>query len=121
VLRPSGSAGRPSGDRHSGPGTTDPRAERPGTGRLVVVETVERLKAKALRHMDLTFRGAPPLTALARTPGWRDASAAGHTVHLAVEGSTSALLEVAAPHHVEQIVTPEPDLEEIFLTYYGEA
>jgi ABC-2 type transport system ATP-binding protein len=35
-----------------------------------------------------------------------------------VEGSTAALLMAAAPHGVVQVVTHEPDLEEIFMTYY---
>jgi hypothetical protein len=35
-----------------------------------------------------------------------------------VEGSTADLLQVAAPYRVQQVVTHEPDLEEIFLAYY---
>jgi ABC-2 type transport system ATP-binding protein len=90
------------------------------SGRLVVVESVDTLKARARRMLDLTFRGLPPTAELAALPGVRDLEADGHTVRLTVEGSTATLLEVAAPHHVERIVTHEPDLEEIFLGFYQE-
>jgi ABC-2 type transport system ATP-binding protein len=89
-------------------------------GRLIVVETVDRLKARALRRIDLTFEGQPPLAALRAVPSVREASASGTTANLVVEGSTADLLEVAAPHRVAQVVTHEPDLEEIFMSYYGQ-
>lgn len=87
-------------------------------GRLVVVETVEKLKAQAVRHIDLTFEGVPPIAELRSVDAVREARTTGSTAHLVVEGSTADLLQVAAPHRVVQVVTHEPDLEEIFMTYY---
>jgi ABC-2 type transport system ATP-binding protein len=89
-------------------------------GRLVVVQSVDKLKAQALRRIDLTFESAPPLDELRAVPGVREARATGSTVQLVVEGSTADLFTVAAPHRVAQVVTHEPDLEEIFMTYYGQ-
>ena len=60
----------------------------------------------------------PPLAQLRTGPGVRKAIADGPTVHLVVEGSVADLIEVAAPHRVARVVTHEPDLEEIFVTYY---
>jgi ABC-2 type transport system ATP-binding protein len=90
-------------------------------GKLVEVQTVASLKAQALRHIDLTFEGEPPVERLRLTAGVRDVRADGRRVRLVVEGSTADLLAVAAPHRVSAITTGEPDLEEIFLTYYGQA
>jgi ABC-2 type transport system ATP-binding protein len=87
-------------------------------GSLVVVESVDLLKARALRRMDLTFADDPPQSLLAAIQGVREVTVTGRTAHLAVEGSTADLLAAAAPHRVERIVTHEPDLEEIFLAYY---
>lgn len=87
-------------------------------GRLLVVESIDKLKAQALRTMDLTFSGAAPAEQLAAVPGIRDVRVAGATAHVVVEGSTAELLRVAAPHGVANIVTHEPDLEEIFMAYY---
>jgi ABC-2 type transport system ATP-binding protein len=87
-------------------------------GRLVVVESVDKLKAQALRRIDLTFDGPPPVTQLRTVAAVRNLRVAGKVVHLDVEGSTADLIQVAAPYRVQQIVTHEPDLEEIFLAYY---
>jgi ABC-2 type transport system ATP-binding protein len=88
------------------------------SGHLVIVESVHRLKAQALRRIDLTFEGPPPVTQLRTVAAVRDLRVAGNIVHLDVEGSTADLLQVAAPYRVQQVVTHEPDLEEIFLAYY---
>jgi len=87
-------------------------------GRLVVVESVDKLKRQALRRIDLTFDGQPPVAQLRTVTAVRDLRVAGSTAHLVVEGSTADLLQVAAPYRVHQVVTHEPDLEEIFLAYY---
>jgi ABC-2 type transport system ATP-binding protein len=87
-------------------------------GHLVVVESVDKLKAQALRRIDLTFDGPPPVTQLRTVAAVRNLRVAGKVVHLDVEGSTADLIQVAAPYRVQQIVTHEPDLEEIFLAYY---
>jgi ABC-2 type transport system ATP-binding protein len=89
-------------------------------GQLAVVESVEKLKAQALRRIELTFDGPVPLAQLRSVSGVREAHPAGRTVHLTVEGSLADLLEVAAPHRIENVVTHEADLEEIFLAYYGQ-
>jgi ABC-2 type transport system ATP-binding protein len=87
-------------------------------GQLIVVESVDKLKSRALHRIDLTFDGAPPAAQLAGAAGVRDVGVSGATAHLVVEGSTADLLAVAAPHRVVQVVTHEPDLEEIFMAYY---
>lgn len=87
-------------------------------GRLVVVESVDKLKARALRRMEITFEQAPPLALLRTVPGVREAVPEGLTVHLVVEGSPADLLQAAAPHRIDRLVTHEPDLGEIFVAYY---
>jgi ABC-2 type transport system ATP-binding protein len=86
-------------------------------GSLAVVEAVDKLKARAVRRLDLTFVGPPPVEVLHRVAA-RDVTVDGHTAHLVVEGHTTELLRAAAPYGIEQIVTHEPDLEDIFMSYY---
>ena len=90
------------------------------SGRLVVVESVEALKAQALRRFDLTFEARPPVAELEAAAGVRDVTVVDSTAHVVVEGSVADLVAVAAPHRVVNLVTHEADLEEIFLTYYAE-
>jgi beta-exotoxin I transport system ATP-binding protein len=87
-------------------------------GRLVVVEAVQRLKSTALRRIELTFEQEPPLERLRTVAGVREAACVGRTVHVALEGSTSQLLRVAAPYGIDRVISHEPDLEEIFMGYY---
>jgi ABC-2 type transport system ATP-binding protein len=88
-------------------------------GRLVLVETIEALKGRALRRMTLTFTGSPPIDQLRRVAGVSELRTDGNTVQLAVEGSVEELLKAAAPHGIRNVITHEMDLEEIFLSYYG--
>jgi len=89
-------------------------------GRLAVVQSVSALKAQALRHVDLTFGGPPPRAEIEAASGVRTVTVDGHVLRLVVEGSTAELFKAAAPYGIEQVVTHEPDLEQIFLSYYGE-
>jgi ABC-2 type transport system ATP-binding protein len=88
-------------------------------GRLVVVDSVESLKARALRRIDLTFADVPPAMVLADVPGVREVRTSGATAHLVVEGSTADLIAALAPYRVDDVVSYEADLEEIFLAYYA--
>ena len=90
-------------------------------GRLAEVASVAELKAKALRRLDLTFDGEVPADRLRTVPGVTEVHANGAGVQLVVEGSTAELFAVAAPYRITGVVSHEPDLEEIFLTYYGKA
>ncbi|HEX3223418.1 MAG TPA: ABC transporter ATP-binding protein [Nocardioides sp.] len=87
-------------------------------GRVVVTDTVANLETQALRRLDLVFGGAPPEVALRQAHGVRDVQVAGTTAHVTVEGSTADLLRTAAPYGVENLVTHEADLGEVFLGWY---
>ena len=87
-------------------------------GRLVVTDTIANLETQALRRIDLVFGGDPPVAALQGAQGVRDVSTSGTTAHVTVEGSTAALLRTAAPYGVENLVTHEADLGEVFLGWY---
>jgi ABC-2 type transport system ATP-binding protein len=88
-------------------------------GHLVVVDSVENLKERARRRIDLTFEGEPPGEGLAAVPGVCEVQITGSTAHLVVEGSTADLVAALAPYRVEDVVSQEADLEEIFLAHYA--
>jgi ABC-2 type transport system ATP-binding protein len=90
-------------------------------GRLIVVESVEGLKAKARRRIDLTFADPPPVAVLRTVPGVREVQTSDTIANLVVEGSTADLIAALAPYRVDDVVSHEADLEEIFLAYYAGA
>ncbi|WP_433664617.1 ABC transporter ATP-binding protein [Nocardia sp. CA-128927] len=90
-------------------------------GRLVEVRSIGELTARPLRHIDLVFTGAAPaLDRLRQLDGVRSVHRNAKAVHIELEGSTAELLRVVAPFEVTDIISHEPDLEEIFLNYYGQ-
>jgi len=87
-------------------------------GRLAVVEHVAALKARAVRRLDLTFVDTPPIEALRAQLGVQEVRGDGRRVHVLVEGSLEGLMRTAGAAGLENVVTHEADLEQIFLDYY---
>jgi ABC-2 type transport system ATP-binding protein len=88
-------------------------------GRLVAVEDVGELKARATRRLELHLGGPAPAAEFARLPSVRTVEAHGDTLVLSVEGPLDAVIKQAARHTVVNMQTHEPSLEDLFLTYFG--
>ncbi|MCW2877434.1 MAG: transporter ATP-binding protein [Sphaerisporangium sp.] len=89
-------------------------------GRLVAVEDVAALREKAVRRVEFHFDAPVPEEAFRGLPGVRDLKVEGTSVSCTIDGRPDALIKVAARFTVVHMVSAEPDLEEIFLTYYSE-
>lgn len=91
-------------------------------GRLVTVNTVEDLKSKARRRIDLSFAGAVDVAEFAAVPGVESAQAfnGGNGVTVTVTGSVDLVIKAAARHEVVNVVSHQGDLESAFLSYYAE-
>jgi ABC-2 type transport system ATP-binding protein len=92
-------------------------------GRLVAVERVEELRERAVRRVDIQFAEPVPAADFAGLPGVSDIVVDGPTLHCRLDGRADALVKAAAAHTVVSLLSEEPDLEELFFTYYltGEA
>ncbi|TYB57802.1 ABC transporter ATP-binding protein [Nonomuraea sp. PA05] len=88
-------------------------------GRLVAVENVAALREKAVRRIELHFESPVPASAFENLPGVRDLRVEGAGVRCTIDGRPDALIKAAAAFTVVHLVSAEPDLEEIFLTYYS--
>jgi ABC-2 type transport system ATP-binding protein len=89
-------------------------------GQLIAVETIETLKSRSLRRMDIHFAGTVARDSFANIPGVRDLVVRDNTLNCTVVGSLDALVKAAARFEVVNIISHEPGLEEIFLAYYNE-
>jgi len=87
-------------------------------GRLVVVESVEHLKSKAIRRLDMEFGSPVDASLFASVEGVREAHGDTTRVSVSYEGSMTALLRAAMTKDLINLESVEADLEEIFLTYY---
>jgi ABC-2 type transport system ATP-binding protein len=93
-------------------------------GRLVVVDTLDGLRAVAVRRLEVEVGGGgdaarAAASALAALAGVRDASVVqGAHVSVAFEGSADAVVKALARFDVRALRSRDEDLEEIFLRYY---
>ncbi|MBG0815719.1 ABC transporter ATP-binding protein [Planomonospora sp. ID82291] len=89
-------------------------------GRLVAVEDVAALREKAVRRVEFHFDAPVPREEFEDLPGVRDLRVEGANLSCTIDGRPDALIKAAARFTVVHLVSAEPDLEEIFLTYYSE-
>jgi ABC-2 type transport system ATP-binding protein len=90
-------------------------------GRLIVTERVEALKRKAVRKLEFDFAEPVDAALFARLDGVLSAEADGEIVRLTIGGPVGEAVTLAAEHRLVNVVSAEPDLEELFLTYYRPA
>ncbi len=86
-------------------------------GELVAVESIENLRSKMVRRLRVGFRGTVPEDIL-RLPGVTRSQQTGSEISLWIRGDVNSVLRRIAQAEVEHFVFPEPELEDIFLTYY---
>jgi ABC-2 type transport system ATP-binding protein len=88
-------------------------------GRLVQVDSIEAIRRLAFHHVELMF-AAPVASALFTSiPGVSDVEVVDSTVRMRVAGPIGAVLAAAAPHGIVDVVSREPNLEDVFLAQYG--
>jgi ABC-type multidrug transport system ATPase subunit len=89
-------------------------------GRLVQVDRIEAIRELAFHHVELTF-AAPVAPALFDgLPGVSDVAVRGDVVTMRVSGPIGAVVTVAAQHGIVDVVSREPNLEDVFLAQYGD-
>jgi ABC-2 type transport system ATP-binding protein len=87
-------------------------------GHLVVAESVATLRRSIVRRMSVRFAGPVPMAEL-ELPGIKVMEHSPEQVVLRVGGPLTPLLRVLARHPVEDLVFPEPSLDEAFAHLYG--
>lgn len=88
-------------------------------GRLLAVERVAALKARALRRLEIQFGGDVDETAFQTVPGIRQVTVEDGLLRCEVVGSLDALMKAASRFEIVNVTSREPSLEEIFLAFYG--
>ena len=88
-------------------------------GFLITVESVTDLRAKAIRRVEFVLDSPADAAVFAAVAGVRHVIANDTHVEMSFDGDMGELLNAAIDRHgVADIRISEPDLEEIFLTYY---
>jgi ABC-2 type transport system ATP-binding protein len=90
-------------------------------GRLIAVDRVDDLRNRAWRTVTVEFAAPVDATPFAALPGVDRVEVDGTTVRMRAVGDLDALVKLAASHHVVDLVSEPPELEEIFLGYFERA
>jgi ABC-2 type transport system ATP-binding protein len=84
-------------------------------GRLIVVDSVDMLRERTARRVELDFPAEPP--DLSSAPGVQRFEVRGGTASCWVTGEAGPLLKVAVDHGLLDVHTHDPDLEDAFLDF----
>jgi ABC-2 type transport system ATP-binding protein len=88
-------------------------------GRIAATERIEELKARSLRSLEIHFNEDIDPQAFGSIPGLEILVVGKRSLKGRMKGEMDALLKAAARFKVSDFSSQEPDLEEIFLAYYG--
>jgi ABC-2 type transport system ATP-binding protein len=89
-------------------------------GRLVAVERIDEMRAKSLHHVSARFGDAVAKAEFAGLPGVHDLVVDDRSMTCsAPQSALDALLKQITRHPVVDLGCVEAELEETFLTYYG--
>ncbi len=88
-------------------------------GEIVALETIDNLRDKLLRKLTVRFRHEAPQ--LSGVTGVSKAELRGREAVLWVRGDLNPLLRTLVQAEIEEMIFPEPELEDIFLSYYHDA
>lgn len=89
-------------------------------GRVIASGHVDKLRHAARQPFMVRFRDAAPVDELRSIPSVAEVEVRESEVRGVFEGSPDALLRVLARHSVDQILMPEPDLEDAFLRFFND-
>jgi ABC-2 type transport system ATP-binding protein len=90
-------------------------------GSVVTVDDVAVLKERALRRFEVTFEHPVDIGSFSAIDGVEVSDANGSVVGLTVTGSVDPLIKTLARYDVVNLISHEPDLEQIVLSYYGDS
>ena len=89
-------------------------------GELITVEDVHALKERAVHQLEFHFATPVPQEEFIDLPGVRDVTVEDGLLRCTVLGKPDALIKAAARFEVVKLVSHEPSLEDIFLSYYSD-
>jgi ABC-2 type transport system ATP-binding protein len=90
-------------------------------GRLIAVERVADLLGRTQRRVSVQFAEPIDPEELRSCPGVSALSTTGKQVSFRATGDLNPVLRAITRHHVVDLELAHPTLEEVFLSYYGEA
>jgi ABC-2 type transport system ATP-binding protein len=89
-------------------------------GRMVATENVAALKARTMRNVEIHFGEDIHADIFSAIDHLQILDFDGRRLKCRIKGELDGLLKTAAKYKIVDFISREPDLEEIFLAYYGD-
>jgi ABC-2 type transport system ATP-binding protein len=89
-------------------------------GRLVAVESVDALRQRSIRRVEIRFDEPISAAAFEGLQDVTEVRVEGKVLRCRLSGRADALVKTAARYPVASLVVEEPDLEELFFSFYGD-
>jgi ABC-2 type transport system ATP-binding protein len=87
-------------------------------GRLIAIDDVDELRARAVRHVQIVFDSDVEASEFAGLESVGDLRVEGSVLRCRLTGEADQLVKTVARHRVIDFISEEPDLEEMFFHYY---
>jgi ABC-type multidrug transport system ATPase subunit len=88
-------------------------------GRLVQVDRIETIRQLAFHHVELMFAQPVAASVFSSIDGASDVEADGDVIRMRVNGPIGKVIVLAASHGLVDVISREPNLEDVFLAQYG--
>ena len=88
-------------------------------GRLVQVDRIEAIRRLAFHHVELSISTPVAPAIFESIDGVSAVETGGNTISMRVNGPIGSVIAAAAPHGLLDVVSREPNLEDVFLAQYG--
>ena len=89
-------------------------------GQIIAEDKMADLKKKSLNRIEVQFSKDFDVDKLRKNIGISKVTGDSNKYIFDIEGNLDKFIKELANHEIENLKTIEPDLEEIFLSYYGE-
>lgn len=89
-------------------------------GRVIALESVDALKGRAIRRVEVRLDQPAPTAGIASLPSVEDLRVEGTVIRATVRGSMAPFVAELTRLPVHTLTSEEPELEEIFRSYYGD-
>ena len=87
-------------------------------GRIVTENTMTKLKSMALNRFEIIFKNEIKIRSFGKSVGVKNIIQSGEKYIFDIEGDVNKFIKKIAENKVTSFKTIEPDLEEIFLSFY---
>jgi len=87
-------------------------------GKLIAIDEVDELRARALRQIRVVFDSPVSDDEFRAIDNLTDVTVEGNVMRGRLVGDADALIKSLGRHHVVDLISEEPQLEELFFHYY---